>query len=247
MRIAIVEEDAAEFQSTAQAVGRYCAVDGRPPECVRFASGDALLRTLWRETFDLLILDSHVRDPNGNDVLSWLGRHPDSRIPTLVLSYQNAELDIVGALDMGADDYVIKPFRAIELGARCRRLLQKGIRSPQAAAGIERFGQWAFDHHEMEVKFVPDSSAPRRHPLTDREFRLALNLFRNAGRPISRDHLLEIAGWPASNAISRVLDNHISRLRQKLDLQAHGVRLQAVYGRGYQLSWRAASAGEAAH
>jgi len=234
VRIAVLDEDPVQLQHTIDVLTRHCVIDNRHVDCIPFAREDALRRVLRRETFDLLVLDAQLPHVGGDDLVSWLRRDRGSQVPILMLSFRNSELDVASALDRGVDDYVCKPFRPIELAGRCRRLLTKAI--AQAGGGIERMGDWSFDHRDLTITFCGRGAESEVHTLTDREFRLALSLFRRAGRPISRNHLLESAGWPVEGGTTRVLDNHVYRIRQKLDLQARGVVLQAVYGQGYRLS-----------
>jgi DNA-binding response OmpR family regulator len=152
-----------------------------------------------------------------------------------MLSSRSAERDVAGALGIGADDYVVKPFRTMELCARIRRLLTRQP-SLTAAAEQERFGAWRFDQPNLCVHFKAPDGTLTRIPLTDREFRLALALFRHLGHAVSRAYLLEKLGVHGEEMPSRALDSHIYRLRSKLGLHsASGLRLQTVYGRGYRL------------
>ena len=147
-------------------------------------------------------------------------------------------------MDEGANDYVVKPFRSVELCARVRRLLK--LRSDQTQANAlkqtplqERYGPWLFDRGQLVVEIAsPTGAGPQKCHVTDREFRMALALFRHIGQPVSRSYLLEQAGHRGDALSSRALDSHIYRLRSKLGLHpANGIQLQTVYGQGYRLEW----------
>ncbi|MEJ7686978.1 MAG: response regulator transcription factor [Variovorax sp.] len=182
----------------------------------------------------MLVLDWNVPDLDGVELLHWLRNFLKSDVPVIMLSSRSAERDVAGALGVGADDYVVKPFRTLELCARIRRLMNR--RPAPAAMEVERFGGWKFDRSQLSVYFTDTDGASQHIPLTDREFRLALALFRHTGQPVSRAYLLEVLGVAGGEMPSRALDSHVYRLRNKLSLHsASGLRLQTVYGRGYRL------------
>jgi DNA-binding response OmpR family regulator len=245
MRIAILEDEPAQMAHLAHTLRDCAATDGVPLTCMKFNDGEALRRSLRSNSFDLLVLDWNVPGLSGIDLLRWLRAWQQNAVPVLMLSSRTSEGDVVQALDLGADDYIVKPFRALELRARVRRLMTG--RQPGVHAGVERFDGWEFDRLSRSVRFDPSpaSELPARSPnlpteqqhlLTEREFNLALALFRNMGRIVSRAHLLESTGYPAEEMPSRTLDSHIYRLRNKLALHAaRGLSLQTVYGRGYRL------------
>jgi DNA-binding response OmpR family regulator len=192
-----------------------------------------LRRSLRHETFDLLVLDWNVPDLDGIELLHWLRNYQKNEVPVIVLSSRSAERDVTRALSIGADDYVSKPFRALELCARVRRLL---IRRGAVTNDSDRFDGWAFDRLSCSVSISLPDAPPQSIVLTDREFRLALALFRHMGKLVSRSYLLERVGQDGDEALSRSLDSHIYRLRNKLGLHsARGLRLLTVYGQGYRL------------
>jgi DNA-binding response OmpR family regulator len=235
MRIAVLDDDPTQMGYLVHALKRGLDTGDESVTCVPFDKGEALRKSLRQETFDLLVLDWNVPDLDGVELLHWLRSFQKSDVPVIMLSSRSAERDVAGALGIGADDYVVKPFRTMELCARIRRLL---ARKPMlaAAAEQERFGNWRFDQANLCAHFKGPDGAVTRVPLTDREFRLALALFRHMGHPVSRAYLLEKLGVHGNEMPSRALDSHIYRLRTKLGLHsASGLRLQTVYGRGYRL------------
>ena len=188
---------------------------------------------------DLLVLDWNVPGLAGVELLRWLRTWQADQVPTLMLSSRASEHDVAEALNLGADDYIVKPFRPLELRARVQRLMAR--RLPVVPSDGERFGRWEFDRLTRSVLIHPapgEDTPAERHALTDREFSLALTLFQHMGGIVSRAHLLESAGYSSEELPSRTLDSHIYRLRSKLGLEAaRGLSLRTVYGRGYRLEF----------
>lgn len=242
MRIAILDDDPAQLALlvhtlTHQFTPQLALVD-EVISCTPFSAGEALRHALRNETFDLLVLDWNVPDLDGIALLDWLRRQQKDEVPVIMLSSRTSEHDVAAALDTGANDYIIKPFRPLELCARIQRLLRRhGV--PPSKETAEHFGAWTFDRTTLTATVTaPGKATPvQRFPLTDREFRLIIPLFRNAGKTVSRTYLLENAGYVSEEEMTgRVLDSHMYRLRNKLGLQSgNGVRLQTIYGQGYRL------------
>ena len=233
MRIAVLDDDPAQLSYLVHALARQLDLGDELISCCPFSQGEALRRSLRQETYDLLVLDWNVPDLDGVELLNWLRNFQKNEVPVIMLSSRSSERDVAAALGVGADDYVVKPFRTLELCARVRRLM---IRRPLAATNVDRFGTWKFDHPNLCVQFSEPDGTTQRIALTDREFRLALALFRHIGQPVSRAYLLETLGVQGEEMPSRALDSHVYRLRNKLSLHsASGLRLQTVYGRGYRL------------
>jgi DNA-binding response OmpR family regulator len=230
MRIAVLEDEPAQLSLLVDILEHRLLIIDESVSCVPFASGEALRAALRTESFDLLVLDWNVPDLSGVDLLTWLRQQRGSSVPVVMLSARHSERDVVRALGTGADDYMVKPFRPLELVARVERLLKS---RPFGAAGVlEHFGNWVFDRLSSSVEIAEPA---HRVPLSDSEFRMALALFRNMGRPVSRAHLLECAGRDGETS-NRALDSQIYRLRVKLGLHvAHGIQLHTVYGHGYRL------------
>jgi DNA-binding response OmpR family regulator len=237
MRIAILEDDLDQLAHLAQSLEQLLTVGDTTVACTTFSDGNALQQVLRQESFDLLVLDWNVPGLEGIELLKWLRTWQRDLVPVLMLSSRASEQDVVQALNFGADDYIVKPFRRLELRARVQRLMAK--RSPVAESDRERFGRWEFDRLSQCVlihSVAPDETPVERHPLTDREFKLALTLFKHMGGVVSRAHLLESAGYSSDEPSSRTLDSHIYRLSSKLGLEAaRGLSLRTVYGRGYRL------------
>ncbi|WP_431513718.1 response regulator transcription factor [Variovorax sp. DAIF25] len=237
MRIAILEDDPDQLSHLVRTLEQLLTIGDTTVSCTALSDGLALQQVLRRESFDLLVLDWNVPGLAGVELLRWLRTWQADQVPTLMLSSRASEQDVVEALSLGADDYIVKPFRPLELRARVQRLMAR--RAPVESSPGERFGRWEFERltHSVLIHPAPgEAAAPERHALSDREFSLALTLFQHLGGIVSRAHLLESAGYSSDELPSRTLDSHIYRLRNKLGLEAaRGLSLRTVYGRGYRL------------
>lgn len=224
MRIGILEDDSA----LADQLKTLLTTAGH--NCFMFGNGQKLIGFLSRETVDVLLLDWNVPDVPGLEVIRWsrqnITRHP----LILVLTSRTAEEDIVTALRAGADEYVVKPIQPAALIARIDALCRRVYPDPPSTEP-ERFGGYVFDTR-MEIA----SAGGRPVHFTAKEFALALMLFRNLNRTMSRSYIFE-ALWGANPDLqTRTLDAHISKVRSKLGLRAdNGFRLVPVYGYGYRL------------
>lgn len=222
MRIAALDDDALQLDLIRQATEAMGHV------CHTHCSGSELMRELRRQTYDLLIIDWQLPDTTGPEVVRWVRQHVDAKIPVLFVTHRQEERDIVEGLGSGADDFMVKPVRIGELTARVAALLRRAY--PHNAAGMLDFGRYRFI---PETRSIEMDGKPVE--LKNREYDLALFLFQNMGRLLSRDHLREIVWGQAADVMSRSLDTHISRLRTLLDLRpANGYIVTAVYGVGYR-------------
>lgn len=200
-------------------------------QCESFTTGNQFLRALRDSVFDLVVLDWQLPDVSGYDIVTWVrqnaGRHP----PILFLTNRSLEQDIVSGLGAGADDYMVKPVRRAELLARITALLRR-MKSPLPPV-----------ESSISVgNYVVDTAARTIHlgdspiNVSPREFDLALFLFQNVGRLVSRDVVGQAVWGRAVETSSRTMDTHLSRLRLKLSLRPeNGVRLVSVYAYGYRL------------
>ena len=196
--------------------------------CHTYLTGTQLLQDIRHETFDLLIVDWHLPDTTGPEVVRWVREHVDAQLPILLVTHRQEERDIVEGLGSGADDFMTKPVRIGELRARVGALLRRAY--PDARDEVMEFGPYRFfpESRSIEISGKP-------FELKNREYDLALFLFQNMGRLLSRDHLKEIIWGQVPDVMSRSLDTHISRLRTQLDLRpANGFMVTAVYGVGYR-------------
>lgn len=194
-----------------------------------FKRGADLLRDAGRESYDLQLFDWVLPDLNGDEVLRKLRTEKGITAPVIFVTSRDAEEDIVAALKAGADDYMIKPLRRLELLSRVEAVLRRVLR-PIVQAHLEQ-GIYRFDLGSRQVTVAGEPVV-----LTEKEYDLALFLFRHLGQLISRGHLLEAVWGKNADIATRTLDTHMSRLRGKLALRPeNAVRLTSVYNFGYRL------------
>jgi len=224
MKIASLEDDldqARRIQQVLTAAGYACT---------SYHQSRDLLAALRTETYDLVLLDWHLPDIDGDDVVRWLRTHIGARIPVIFLTNRSAEDDLVEGLRAGADDYIVKPMRPLELLARVAALLRRS----QIAEPVDQTIEVARYRVDPAARAI--SLDDVAIPLAPKEFELALLFFRNVGRLMSRDVLAECVWNREIPATSRTLDTHLSNIRQKLQLRPqHGVRLTSSYALGYRL------------
>ena len=224
MRIAIVEDD------YDQAKLLTVWLEDAGYDCHHYDEGKKAIKALQKESFDLLLLDWMLPDIDGDKVLAWLRENLDWRIPVIFVTQKDAEEDIAYALEHGADDYIVKPIKPLELKARIIALTRR-IGAPEKSKQLLEFGPYQFDAGRYKA-FVNGEGVA----LTQKEFELAVFLFKNSARLLSRSHLLEAVWGHSSNINTRTLDTHISRLRKKLNFgEETGWLLNAIYHHGYRL------------
>ncbi|MEM9044884.1 MAG: response regulator [Pseudomonadota bacterium] len=185
--------------------------------------------------FDLVVLD--IMMP-GEDGLS-LCRDLTVRdaMPVVMLTAMAEETDRIVGLEIGADDYITKPFNPRELLARIRAVLRRTHSMP-AMKDVEigtkyRFDRWFFDANRREL--IDESEVVT--PLSNGEFELLLALVRHAGRVLSRDQLLDLTRGRGAKLFDRAIDNQILRLRKKIEADPKNPSLiQTVRGGGYRLA-----------
>jgi DNA-binding response OmpR family regulator len=191
-------------------------------------SGDAALRAVAEELPDLIILDLNLPVISGTEVCRILrSKSATAHIPIIMLTARTSESDRVIGLDLGADDYVSKPFSLRELAARVRAVLRRQRTSTVATTAIYRGKHLVADFDAVAISV---DAQPVR--LTRREFELLRFLVENKNRVMSRDRLLERV-WGYDRFIeTRSVDVHVGRLRAKLGLA--GSQIETVVGLGYR-------------
>jgi DNA-binding response OmpR family regulator len=197
-------------------------------ECVHAAEGSAALRLVRERRPDAVILDLMLPGLSGLEICRLLRRDPaTARVPIIMLTARAEEVDRVVGLEVGADDYVVKPFSPRELVARVGAVLRRARGSDVPAP--RRAGSLEIDEarHRVQVAGQPVE-------LTAKEFGLLVALVRAGGRVLGREQLLEgVWGYPAAAEIeSRTVDVHVRRLREKLGPEAR--RLITVKAVGYR-------------
>ena len=193
-------------------------------------SGDAALKAVADRLPDLLILDLNLPVLSGIEVCRILRSRPDTRaLPIIMLTARTSDDNRIGGLDLGADDYVTKPFNLRELTARVRAVLRRSASATDRPSIVYR-GERLFVDFDAVVVTV-DGQAVR---LTRREFELLKYLVQNKSRVVSRDRLLERV-WGYDRLVeTRSVDVHIGRLRSKLG--AAGPQIETVIGLGYRFT-----------
>jgi len=195
---------------------------------VPVADGQAALRSA-RHAADLLILDIGLPVIDGFDVVRTL-RREERAVPIVMLTARIEEIDRIVSFELGADDYVAKPFSPREVVARVRAVLRRTGRVPEAASLNLRFGRLEIDEAAREVRVDG-----RDIHLKPREFALLLELAMNAGVALSRERLLERVWGFDYSGDARTVDVHVHRLRAKVEEET-GLPpiVQTIHGYGYK-------------
>ncbi|KZZ75302.1 DNA-binding response regulator [Oleiphilus sp. HI0132] len=166
----------------------------------------------------------------GTEVLKSIRSELSWRIPVIFLTSRDSEADIITALDAGADDYLVKPARPGELKARVNALARR------SANEVEEQEEMVIGPYVINLTKRTIVSFGEDVPLTDKDFDLAVFMFQNIGRLLSRDYLLERVWGISININTRTVDTHVSRLRRKLHIKPeNGFRVKTVYQHGYRL------------
>jgi len=220
-RILIIEDDA----RLAAMVSEYLAESGfRVTARETAAEG---LAALHREPFDALILDVMLPDRDGFALCSEIRAASD--IPVLMLTARGEATDRVVGLELGADDYLPKPFNPRELLARVRAILRRRKGAVGGAANALRFGRLEIDRGARTVRIDGDE-----RPLTSYQFDLLVALADHAGRVLSRERLMDLVRGEALEAFDRSIDVHVSRIRSAIeDDPKKPHRIITVRGAGY--------------
>jgi DNA-binding response OmpR family regulator len=193
--------------------------------------GDEALRSITGRPPDLVILDLNLPVLSGDEVCRILRQRQETRqIPIIMLTARTSESDRVAGLDLGADDYVTKPFSLRELAARVRAVLRRR----RASADEARQARYTGKHLIADFDAVAVTVDTKPVKLTRREFELLRFLVENRNRVLSRDRLLERV-WGYDRFIeTRSVDVHVGRLRAKLG--AAGQQIETVIGLGYRFN-----------
>jgi len=192
--------------------------------------GEAALATLRAARPDLVVLDLGLPDRDGLDVIRILRR--ESNIPIIILTARGEESDRLVGLELGADDYIVKPFSPKELVARVRAVLRRVEGAAGASQEILRAGDLTLDLPRMRL-----SIGGRSVDLTSTEFTLLAALARQPGRILTRSQLLDAVHGVAFESYERAIDSHIKNLRRKIEPDPRQPRyLLTVYGVGYKVS-----------
>jgi two-component system phosphate regulon response regulator OmpR len=218
-RILLIEDD----RRLAEMVQNYLSSAGY--DVAVAPKGAAGLALHAREAFDAIVLDLMLPDMDGLEVCRRIRAQAD--IPILMLTARGDAMDRVVGLELGADDYLPKPFEPRELLARLRAILRRG--KGERKADVLRFGRLEIDVDARQVRLDGEPRA-----LTSYQFALLLALARNAGRVLSRDTIMDQLKHERLEAFDRSIDVHISRIRAAIeDDPKRPRRVITVRGAGY--------------
>ena len=218
-RILLIEDD----QRLAEMVSSYLGEAGF--SVTRAATGNAGIALAGRDAFDALVLDLMLPDIDGLEVCRRVRARAGT--PILMLTARGDAMDRVVGLEMGADDYLPKPFEPRELLARLKAILRR--RSGDEPREVLRFGRLQIDPGALEVRLDGEPRA-----LTSHQFALLLVLARHAGRVMSREAIMDLLRHERLEAFDRSIDVHISRIRAAIeDNPKKPRRVITVRGAGY--------------
>ncbi len=220
-RLLIIDDDA----RLAAMVSDYLTAAGFLVD--RRSSGREGLAALERGAFDAIILDVMLPDIDGFEVCRTIRTRLQT--PILMLTGRGEEMDRIVGLEIGADDYLPKPFSPRELQARLRAILRRGRAAAPAPDAPARFGRLEIDRGSRMVRVDGEEKI-----LTSYQFDLLAALADNAGRVLNRERLLDLVKGEALEAFDRSIDVHISRIRSAIeDDPKHPRRIITVRGAGY--------------
>lgn len=223
MRIAILDFDLSEAKSI------YEVLSSVGHECDPITSSTELLHRLYDQPCDALVIGLQSPEEQ-QELVRTVRKHVAAAMPILFITGSANEDDIIATLDAGANDYMFKPTRRRDLITRVLVLLRRAYPSQTDTEKLE-IGPFIFEPRRGRL-----IAMGKPVDVTRKEFDLALLFLRNLGRPLSRTLIVETvwAGHPLE--ISRTMDTHVSRVRNKLGLiPRYGYRLSPVYGYGYRL------------
>lgn len=188
--------------------------------------GDGAKAMVQENEYDLAILDLNLTQADGMEILQHF-RSRRQQLPILILHGRNRPEERVQALDLGADDLVLKPFSFAELSARVRALLRRGARSQEA---ILRMDNLELNRVEHSVR-----RANRAIELTPKEFGLLEYLMRNAGQRVTRSQIIEHVWNLSFDTMTNVVDVYINYLRKKIDGPTERKLIHTIRGVGYEM------------
>ncbi|HXA47546.1 MAG TPA: response regulator transcription factor [Burkholderiaceae bacterium] len=216
-------------ENVAQSIQEVLAEAGL--DCEGFGSETALLRSMQRRRFSLILVDAGAESEAEQNILSWLNCHVRDFTPLVMMSDACSGDRVANMLDAGADEFIAKPVAAVELVARLRAMLRRNKR--QTVGKIIEFGGYRLDMDHGTLTFQGALIE-----LTAREFNIAWLLFSSSGQYLSRE-TISVAVWGVSSDIAnRTIEQHVYMLRKKLQLsKSRGVIIRTGYAQGYRLEY----------
>lgn len=200
------------------------------------ADGRAMQKALADGRIDLILLDLMLPGEDGLSLCR--GLRAESDVPIIMLTAKGDEIDRVIGLEMGADDYLPKPFGSRELVARIRAVLRRGRREPVETHATQRFSRYRFDQWALDVgarELIRDDGVTIA--LSTGEYDLLIALVEHPQRVLSRDQLLDLARGRSASAFDRSIDTQVSRLRKKIEADPSDPKIiKTVWGGGYTLT-----------
>ena len=198
-------------------------------DCIAAVTGEDSLEVLDRESIDLIILDIMLPKMDGFETCRHIKQHKKSAgIPIIMLTAKGEEVDKVVGFELGADDYIVKPFSPRELILRVKAVLKRG--KPQE----EEKDILSIDKITIDIPRHKVTVDKKRINLTQLEFKLLVTLVKRKGRVQSRDGLLEDVWDIAAEVTTRTIDTHVKRLREKMGKS--GKLIETVRGIGYRFN-----------
>lgn len=192
--------------------------------------GDTGLQKIQSGSFDLILLDLMLPGMSGFDILKTIRKQGDET-PVIMLTARGEEMDKVLGLELGADDYITKPFSLRELMARVKALLRRSRHNSESSSEKEMIEignlQVSFDNYEAIFEGKPTK-------MSHKEFEILAYLYKNAGHIVSRESILDNVWGDDYQPTARTVDNFILRLRQKIDTDETN-HIITVHGVGYKL------------
>jgi two-component system catabolic regulation response regulator CreB len=206
------------------------ALESEGFQCLRLEGGAGVVEVLDRQPVALVVLDIGLPDMSGIEVCRRIRERHD--VPVIFLTARSGEVDRVVGLELGADDYVSKPFSPRELAARTKAVLRRvGRGAGPAAASAGAPGAFALDEEKLQITYFGKPLELSRY-----EYRLLAVLLKRPGRVYSRDQLLELVWDAPDSSLDRTVDAHVKNLRAKLrDVRPDVDPIATHRGTGYSL------------
>jgi two-component system, OmpR family, phosphate regulon response regulator PhoB len=199
--------------------------------CFTVASGEESFPLLENSSFDLVILDIMLPQMDGFEVCKRIRQNPRLvSLPIIMLSARGEEIDRVVGLELGADDYMVKPFSPRELTLRARAVIKRGQGKASAESTVDEI--LVAEKLKLDVSRHKVTVGSKEVNLTAMEFKLLETLMRRRGRVQNRDQLLNDVWDLDAEVTTRTIDTHVKRLRQKLGKM--GQFIETVRGHGYR-------------
>jgi DNA-binding response OmpR family regulator len=224
-KVLIVEDD----PNVVRLVTLYLKSDGH--EVISAFDGELGLQLAQTKSPDLIVLDIMMPKMDGMEVCREVRKQ--SNVPIVMLTARVEEEDVLAGLDLGADDYVTKPFSPKQLAARVRAVLRRTARDAEEVETVEEL-QYQDITVNVDSRAVSVGDVPVK--LTPTEYRLLVQFVREPARVFSRDQIIERAFGYDFDGFDRTVDTHVFNLRKKLEAASgHPRYIQTVYGMGYRL------------